>query len=133
MAFSNCGRYLIAGSVPSENCLVVLDVNSGLVCEGGTVILRDESVNKIIVNPHSQGDIDFITVGQRGTFLLWRYDTDMQRILNIRPEMSQELQATNFTCASYTPKLSAPFNCEMLMLGTSDGAVVAVNPNPKDN
>lgn len=63
MAFSNCGRFLIAGSVPEENCLVVLDVNSGLVCEGGTVILRDESVNKIAINPYSDGDIDFVTVG----------------------------------------------------------------------
>ena len=40
MAFSNCGKYLIASSVPEEDLLVVLDVNSGLVCEQGTVILR---------------------------------------------------------------------------------------------
>ena len=33
MAFSNCGKYLIASSVHEEGILVVLDVNSGLVCE----------------------------------------------------------------------------------------------------
>lgn len=91
MTFSNCGRFLIANSVPEENCLVVLDVNSGLVCEGGTVILRDESINKIVVNPYSEGDVDFITIGQKGCFLIWKYDYEMQRILNINPEMSQEL------------------------------------------
>lgn len=69
MVFSNCGRFLIANSVPEENCLVILDVNSGLVCDGGTVILREESINKIIVNPHSaanngtEDEIDFVTVG----------------------------------------------------------------------
>ena len=83
MAFSNCGRFLIASSVPKENCLVVLDVNSGLVCEGGTVILRDESINKIYINPFAEGDVDFVTIGQRGNFLLWKYDYDMQRILKI--------------------------------------------------
>jgi len=46
--------------------------------------------------------------------------------------MNQELQNTDFTCATYTPKLPAPFNCELVILGTGDGAVVAVNPNPKD-
>ena len=53
MAFSNCGKYLIASSVPEEDLLVVLDVNSGLVCEQGTVILREQSVNKIVVNPYA--------------------------------------------------------------------------------
>ena len=75
MAFSACGRFLIANSVHVENCLVVLDVNSGLVCEGGTVILRNESVNKIVVSPQpTEGDIDFITVGQKGCFIIWKYD-----------------------------------------------------------
>lgn len=93
MAFSNCGRYLIACSVPEENCLVVLDVNSGMVCEGGTSILRDESVNKIIVNPNNsqENDIDFVTVGQKGNFIIWKYDVEFQRILNIKPEMNQDL------------------------------------------
>ena len=27
MAFSNCNRFLIASSVPSEGCLVVIDVH----------------------------------------------------------------------------------------------------------
>ena len=53
MAFSNCGKYLIASSVPEEDLLVVLDVNSGIVCEQGTVILREQSVNKIVVNPYA--------------------------------------------------------------------------------
>ena len=64
LAFSNCGRFLIASSVPEEKCLVVLDVNSGLVCEGGTVILREENINKIFVNPTpNETEIHFITVG----------------------------------------------------------------------
>jgi hypothetical protein len=133
MAFSACGRFLIASSIPEENCLVVLDVNSGLVCEGGTVILRNESVNKIVVNPHAtEGDIDFITVGQKGCFIIWKYDYVNQRILNIQPEMNQDLQNTDFTCATYTPKLPAPHSCELVLIGTADGAVTAVNPTPKD-
>jgi len=63
MAFSNCGKFLIAMSVPEEGCLVVLDVNSGLVCENGTAILRNESVNKIVVNPYTDDYVDFVTVG----------------------------------------------------------------------
>ena len=63
MAFSNCGKFLIAASVPQENCLVVLDVNSGLVCEGGTVILQEQSINKIVVNPYPDLDVDFLTIG----------------------------------------------------------------------
>mmetsp|Transcript_15803 Transcript_15803/g.21390 ORF Transcript_15803/g.21390 Transcript_15803/m.21390 type:complete len:250 (-) Transcript_15803:1274-2023(-) len=132
MAFSNCGRYLVVASVPEEKCLVVFDVNSGLVCEGGTVILREESVNKIIVNPHVDGDVDFCTVGQKGNFLLWKYDVEGQRVLSIVPELNQELQMTDFTCATYTPRLPAPHKSELIMLGTSDGAIAAVNPNPKD-
>ena len=77
MAFSNCGRFLIANSVTEENCLVILDVNPGLVCEGGTVILREESINKIVVNPYSEGDVDFITIGQKGNFIIWKYDYEM--------------------------------------------------------
>lgn len=46
--------------------------------------------------------------------------------------MNHELETTNFTCATYTPRLPAPYNCELIMLGTSDGAVVAVDPHPKD-
>ena len=46
--------------------------------------------------------------------------------------MNQDLQKTNFTCATFTPKLPAPYNCELVMLGTADGAIAAVNPNPKD-
>jgi len=90
MAFSNCGRFLIACSVPEENCLVVLDVNSGLVCEGGTSILREESVNKIVMNPNGsvENDIDFVTIGNKGNFIIWKYDVEFQRILNIKPEMN---------------------------------------------
>ena len=132
MAFSNCGRFLIAASVPEEGSLVILDVNSGLVCEGGTVILRDESINKIVVNPISEGDVDFVTIGQKGCFLIWKYDYEMQRILNIVPDMNMDLQNTDFTSATYTPKLPAPYNCELVILGSADGAVVAVNPTPRD-
>lgn len=77
MAFSNCGRFLIAASVPEENCLVIFDVNSGLVCEGGTSMLYETSVNKIVVNPFTEHDVDFCTVGQNGSFLIWNYDPEV--------------------------------------------------------
>lgn len=54
-------------------------------------------------------------------------------MLNTYPEMNQDLQNTDFTCATFTPKLPSPFNCELVILGSADGAVVAVNPNPKDS
>ena len=134
MAFSNCGKFLIAASVPEENVLVVLDVNSGLVCENGTVILEEhQNINKIVVNPYPDLDVDFITIGQKGCFLLWKYDYEMQQILNIAPEMSQDLQNSDFTCAVYTQKLPAPYHSELVILGMADGAVAAVNPNPKDS
>ena len=132
MAFSSCGRYLIASSVTNEEPLVIFDVNSGGVCEGGTVMFTDECVNKIIPNPNIDTDVDFITVGQKGCFIIWKYDADKQRMLCIKPEMNQDLENTDFTCATYTPKLPAPFRSELVILGTADGAVVAVNPTPKD-
>ena len=64
--------------------------------------------------------------------MLWKYDLEIQKVFNVLPEMNQDLQNTDFTCAAYTPKLPAPFNCELVLLGTADGAVTAVNPNPPD-
>jgi len=65
LAFSACGKFLIASSVVAEEPLVIFDVNSGMVCEGGTVELTDESINKIIVNPNAdtEVDLDFVTIG----------------------------------------------------------------------
>ena len=75
--------------MPEEKCLVVLDVNSGLVCEGGTAILRSESINKIVVNPAASDlSVDFLTVGQKGNFIIWKYDLETQKILNFSPEMN---------------------------------------------
>ncbi len=76
MAFSNCGRFLIAASVPSEDILAVIDVNSGQVCGEGFP-LRGSSVNKVVVNPHSEKDVIFTTVGQRGSFSIWTYDQEI--------------------------------------------------------
>ena len=42
------------------------------------------------------------------------------------------MQSTDFTCATFTSKLGAPHKCELVLIGTADGAVVAVNPNPKN-
>ena len=63
MAFSACNRYLIANSISNEEPLVVFDVNTGM--EAGNVVLGEESINKIIVNPYPVSDfeIDFVTVG----------------------------------------------------------------------
>jgi len=93
MAFSNDGKYLIAASVAEENVLVVFDVASGLVCENGTAILDPtDSINKIVVNPNTEGsEINFITVGQKGSFIIWQYDVDTQQILNLKPEKNQDL------------------------------------------
>jgi len=46
--------------------------------------------------------------------------------------MNLDLQNTDFTCATYTSRLPAPHNCELVLIGTADGAVTAVNPTPKD-
>ena len=93
MAFSNCGRFLIACSVPEENCLTIFDVNSGLVCENGTSILKDIRVNKLVVNPNNSqdNDIDFVTIGQQGSFVIWKYDIEGKSLLHIMPEMNQDL------------------------------------------
>ena len=88
MVFSACGKYLIASSVVTEEPLVVFDVASGMVAEGGTVVLSDESINKIIVNPNSESDVDFVTIGQKGSLIFWKYDIENRRILNIIPEMN---------------------------------------------
>lgn len=75
MAFSNCNRFLIAAAVSDESILAVFDVNTGNIHKDNSQrILVDESVNKIIVNPHSEKDIIFATVGQRGSFSLWTFD-----------------------------------------------------------
>ena len=134
MAFSNCGRFLLAASIKEEGCFGIFDVHSGLVVENGTVSLpAGTGLNKIVVNPSSDpSEVDFCTVGQNGHFQIWKYDPEQQDLLTIRPEMNHELQSTNFTCATFTPRLPAPYNGEIIMLGTSDGAVVAVNPNPRD-
>ena len=65
MAFSICGKFLIAASVAAESVMVIVDIASGMVVEGGTIMLREKSVNKITVNQHTEGsDVDFCTVGQ---------------------------------------------------------------------
>ena len=46
--------------------------------------------------------------------------------------MNEDLKNSDFTCATYTPKLPAPHKSELLILGTSDGAMAVVNPTPKD-
>ena len=134
MAFSNCSRFLIAASVAEEGSLAIIDVQQGIIVENGTAILRELSVNKIVVNPSNDSvvDIDFVTVGQRGSFAVWQYDHKTQRIMQIIPDMNSDLQHTDFTSATFTPKLSAPYNSEIVMLGTADGCVVAMNPNPKE-
>ena len=130
MAFSNCGKFLVAASVAEEGSMVILDVQQGTIVENGTVMLRELGVNKIVVNPSSdcQVDIDFLTVGNRGSFAIWQYDHKTQRILHIIPDMNNDLQHTDFTCATFTPKLAAPYNGEVVILGTADGCVVAMNP-----
>ena len=106
MAFSTCGNYLIASPVSNEEPLVVFDVNSGM--EAGTVMLNEVSINKIIVNPYpiSDVEVDFVTVGQKGSLIIWKYDAENRRILNIIPELNQDLQNTDFTCAAYNGRLS---------------------------
>ena len=65
MTFSTCGKFLIAASVAAESVMVIVDIASGMVVEGGTMMLREKSVNKIIVNQHTEGkDVEFCTVGQ---------------------------------------------------------------------
>ena len=53
MAFSNCGKFLVAASVAEEGNMVIIDVQQGTIVENGTVILRELSVNKIVINPSS--------------------------------------------------------------------------------
>ena len=52
--------------------------------------------------------------------------------MHIVPDMNNDLRHSDFTCATFTPKLAAPYNSEVVMLGTSDGCVVAMDPNPKE-
>ena len=65
--------------------------------------------------------------------MIWRYDSEQQAIYNLLPEMNQDLMVTDFTCAAYTPRLTAPHNCQLVLIGTADGAVTAVNPTSKDS
>lgn len=89
MAFSKDGRFLVVASVPEEGSITVVDVNAGQVAEGGTAILpAGQSVNSIVMNPHSEGDIDFCTIGQRGNFHMWMYDPAGGTILQNTPELN---------------------------------------------
>ena len=109
--------------------MVVIDINSGMICDGGTIMLREKSVNKIVINPHTDdGDVDFCTVGQQGCLVIWKFDPSQNLVFEIEPEMNQDLKNTDFTCATYTPKLPAPHNSDLILLGTADGAMCAVNP-----
>ena len=53
MAFSNCGKFLVAAAVAEEGNLAIIDVQQGTIVENGTVILRELSVTKIVINPSS--------------------------------------------------------------------------------
>ena len=53
MAFTACQKYLIVASVAQEGVLLICDRNSGQIIENGTVDLGEESVIKIVVNPHT--------------------------------------------------------------------------------
>ena len=51
--------------------------------------------------------------------------------MNVSPEMNQDLQNSDFTCAAFTSTLPK-HPSGLIIVGTADGAVAAVDRTPKD-
>ena len=108
MAFAANGKLLIAVGGASEGSLCVFDVNEGSVIK--STLIRSHAVNKVVVDPNlDEGEgVEFITIGSKGTFTMWKLDTVEDvgiELVFSAVAMKEELKECDFVTATYTPTI----------------------------
>ena len=89
----------------------------------------DEPVNDLAILKYSS-DLIFATCG-KSTIKLWKVDlgnTNDLLFLDV-PLSEPEL---NYTAIECTNSLSAPYDCSIVLIGTSDGDIILYNPETNE-
>ena len=105
MAFSPNGKVLIAVGVAAEGSLCLFNVDEGAVIK--STLIRSHAVNKIVVDPNlDEGEgIEFITIGSKGTFTMWKLDEVEDLGIELvfsAVAMKEELKECDFVTATYS-------------------------------
>lgn len=92
--------------------------------------IKGHSTNKVIVDPRSEecGEVKFVTVGTQGAFTFWRVDQESGELQNKEIDVNEDLKNTDFVSACFTQNIPQPYATSLIMIGTSDGSLVAYNP-----
>ena len=124
MAFSKCSLYLVAVGVQGDSSLCVYEISSGRVLD--QAILSHHATNKIKIDPKVEGDhFGFVTVGNNASMTLWRFDTQKEKLIFNYIEEPDMLKETHFLTVDFTGYLPAPVSTYYIVVGDSEGALVA--------
>ncbi len=124
LAFSNDSRYMVSVGVQKENTLAVWNLSEGLVRK--SAVVKCHSVNQVRVDPYVEnGVMQFVTVGGKGSIILWRMDILNQQLQFFEVPSPEEFQNNDFTSVTYTPYLPSPYSTYLILIGSSDGALTA--------
>ena len=69
--------------------------------------------------------IQFITVGNNAALTVWRFDTEQQQVTFYDVAVPEQLKNVHFLSAAFTDYLPEPAGTYYIVIGTSDGSVVA--------
>ena len=122
MAFAANGKLLIAVGGASEGSLCVFNVNEGSVIK--STLIRSHAVNKVVVDTNlDEGEgVEFITIGSKGTFTMWKLDTVEDigiELVFSAVTMKEELKECDFVTATYTPPILTLGGQSIILLGTA--------------
>jgi hypothetical protein len=89
-------------------------------------LVRHHSINHLKVDPYIEDDyIQFCTIGNEGTFTMWRLDIKQQLFQNYDVPPPEYYRNHNFVSIAFTPFLQSPINTYLILLGVSDGSLLA--------
>ena len=124
MAF--CRGQLISVGQHEENALALWDTQQGLVLK--SVLLHGHSTNMVIADVNEQDISQFVTIGTQNTFTYWRVCPQTGDLQFSEIQLPSDLADTDFVSACFSQRLPQPIGGALLLMGTSDGALVAYNP-----
>ena len=79
----------------------------------------------LTVDPHIEDSIQFVTVGTKGGFTFWRMDLEATSLQLSETPIPPHLEAVDFVSVCYTSYLPVPYKTYLILLGTSEGSLVA--------
>ena len=89
-------------------------------------MLGNYSTNQLRVDPYVEGShIQFVTVGNEASLTFWRLDIEQQTLNFFDVSVPQNLKDVHFLSLDFTPYLPAPANTYYVMIGASDGSIIA--------